>query len=99
MKSIIQENKNVCYLCGRSGSEPLDCHHVFGGASRKKSEQYGLKVYLHHYSCHIFGAGAVHANGEVNRKLKADIQRKAMRYYGWSIEEFIRMFGKNYLGG
>lgn len=30
-----------CWLCGRNGTaEPLDKHHIFGGAYRKKSEKY-----------------------------------------------------------
>lgn len=38
-----------CWLCGRNGTaEPLDKHHIFGGAYRKKSEKYGLTVYLCH---------------------------------------------------
>ena len=77
--------------------EPLDCHHIFGGSNRKKSEQYGLKVYLHHNNCHIFGKNSVHQNGEVNRKLKAEAQKIAMQYYGWSEDEFRLIFGKSYL--
>ena len=38
-----------CWLCGRNGSvDPLDKHHIFGGPYRKKSEKYGLVVYLCH---------------------------------------------------
>ena len=32
----------ACWLCGRNGaSDPLDAHHIFGGANRKLSEKYG----------------------------------------------------------
>ena len=53
MKSIIQDEKE-CYVCGtRHG---LQKHHIFGGtANRKKSEQYGLTVWLcmdHHTGDH-----------------------------------------------
>lgn len=77
--------------------EPLDCHHVFGGALRNKSEKYGLKVYLHHSKCHIFGEDSVHRNAKVDRAIKKIAQKKAMRKYGWTTEEFIEIFGKNYL--
>ena len=77
--------------------EPLDCHHVFGASNRKKSEQYGLKVYIHHNKCHIFGEKAVHKNAEVDKALKRLAQQRAMKHYGWSKEEFIKIFGKNYL--
>ena len=30
-------------------------------------------------------------------RLKQEAQRRAMEAYGWSIEDFIREFGKNYL--
>lgn len=98
MDSILQEDKTVCFLCGRNANlEPLDCHHVFGAANRKKSEKYGLKVYLHHHQCHIFGKDSVHKNNEVNQALKAQAQQKAMEYYGWTVDEFRNLFGKNYL--
>jgi hypothetical protein len=96
-QSILQEDRE-CYLCGKNGaSDPLDVHHIFNGAYRKKSEKYGLKVYLCHNSCHIFGKNAVHQSGAVSNALKAEAQQKAMDYYGWTIEEFRELFGKNYL--
>lgn len=97
-KSILQSDNTYCLLCGMNANvEPLDCHHVFGGANRKKSEQYGLKVYLHHSKCHIFGKNSVHQNNAINNKLKAIAQRRAMEYYGWDVDTFRSIFGKNYL--
>ena len=77
--------------------EPLDCHHIFGASNRKKSEKYGLKVYLHHNKCHIFGENSVHCNAKVDRALKIAGQKMAMLHYGWNTEEFIKIFGKNYI--
>lgn len=96
MKSIIQTDRNACYLCGRNSAfEPLDEHHVFGGLGyRDLSERYGLKVYLHHMSCHLNG---VHKDGELAHRLKANVQKKAMEHYGWSVAEFVEIFGKNYI--
>lgn len=95
MKSIIQKNKDRCYICGRNGyNEPLDEHHVFAGGNRKLSEKYGLKVYLCHWTCHLNG---VHKDGEMADKLKADVQKKAMEHYNWSMSDFIAIFGKNYI--
>ena len=85
-----------CWLCGRQ-SQPLDRHHVFGGAYRKKSEKYGLVVYLCHHDCHIFGMEAVHRSADNMRMLHCWGQEKAMRENDWTTEDFIAEFGKNYL--
>ena len=55
-KSIMQENNNICYLCKANGTmDYLHWHHVFGGANRKWSEKYGLKVRLCGQQCHENG--------------------------------------------
>ena len=84
-----------CFLCGRSGN--LDKHHIFGGPFRKKSEKYGLTVDLCHDTCHIFGPNSAHQDRETMLEIKRYGQRKAMQENGWSKEDFIREFGKNYL--
>lgn len=98
-KSILQTDRSRCYLCGQPPEyfDPLDKHHVFGGALRKKSEKYGLTVYLHHHKCHIFGEQAVHRDAARNRALKKAAQVAAMKRYGWSVEDFRREFYKNYI--
>lgn len=98
MKSIIQDNSCYCFLCGMNYNlEPLDKHHIFGGAMRNKSERYGLFVYLHHSKCHIFGEKSAHKNVEVGNRLKAYAQRVAMEKYGWTVDDFIRKFGRSYI--
>lgn len=97
-KSIMQKDETICYLCGRPGGfEPLDRHHVFGGALRRKSEKYGLFVWLHHDSCHIFGRNSAHQSGKTAGFLHRQGQRAAMAEYGWSAEDFRREFYKNYV--
>ena len=98
MDSILQKDKTKCFICKQNANgDPLDKHHIFGGALRKKSERYGLTVYLHHDRCHIFGKESVHKNARINRKLQAFAQEKAMEHYGWDVERFIKEFYKNYL--
>lgn len=98
-QSIVQSDKTRCYICGKNGrADPLDCHHVFfGTANRSKSEKYGLKVYLCHSACHIFGENAVHKNAEICHALQARVQKIAMEHYGWTEDQFIEIFGKSYL--
>lgn len=87
-----------CWLCGRNGAgDPLDVHHVFNGALKKKSEKYGLLVYLCHDRCHENGKKAVHRNADTRRELCQWAQRKAMEENGWSMEDWHREFGKSYL--
>ena len=87
-----------CFLCGRNGTEdPLDKHHIFGGAYRRKSDQYGLTVLLCHRRCHQNGPEAVHRNADTMLQLKQYGQRKAMEENDWSVQDFILEFGKNYL--
>jgi hypothetical protein len=87
-----------CWLCGRNGvQDQLDKHHIFGGAYRNKSEMYGLTVYLCHIRCHEFGKSAAHQSKDTMQRLHEYGQRKAMKEQGWTIDEFRRQFGKNYI--
>lgn len=98
MESIVQFDTDVCFLCGLpENGDHLDKHHCFGGAYRKKSEALGLFVYLHHDECHIFGKDSAHQSAETALKIKQAAQLAAMQQYGWSTDDFIREFGKNYL--
>lgn len=91
-------SERKCFLCGRNGAEdPLDRHHIIGGAYRKKSEKYGLVVDLCHSRCHIFGGRAVHQSATTMRQLRRYGQLKAMQEQGWTEADFIREFGKSYL--
>lgn len=91
-------NERKCLICGRNGSaDPLDQHHIFGGAYRKKSEKYGLVVDLCHHDCHIFGPDAVHKNADTMLNMKRYGQLKAMHEQNWTEDEFRAEFGKSYL--
>lgn len=88
----------ACFLCGRNGSmDPLERHHIFGGAYRSKSEKYGLVVYLCGKRCHREGAQSAHRCRETREKLRRYGQRKVMQEQGWDVARFIREFGRNYL--
>lgn len=94
MDSIMQTKKE-CYVTG--SNVQLHEHHIFMGKNRKLSEKYGLKVWLR-YDWHNGSNYGVHnGNTVLDEKLKKVAQEKAMEHYGWSTEEFIRIFGRNYL--
>lgn len=95
-QSILHDGE-CCYLCGRNGcGDPLDWHHIFGGANRKFSEKYRLKVRLCHSRCHVFGPESVHGNPDLNDELQAKAQEAWEETYG-DRAEFMRIFGRNYI--
>lgn len=92
MKSILQDNKDYCYICGKYIYGITDEHHIFGGtANRKKSEEDGMKVYVHRV-CHNF----VHRDITTNLNYKARCQKIWEQTYG-DREAFIKRYGKDYI--
>lgn len=91
-----------CWACKQNGMKAgkLDRHEVFhedmGGKMRERSKMCGLWVYLCHDTCHQ-GPHGVHADKGLDLWLKQVAQRRAMETYGWTTEQFVEMFGKNYL--
>lgn len=93
MHSILNTTKGICYICkARTYTED---HHIFGGANRKHSEQYGLKVYLCIW-CHKEGAEAVHKSKKYRIPLQEEAQEAFESAHGCR-EDFRQIFGKNYL--
>lgn len=92
-KSIMNTEKGVCYICGNN--KGFELHHVFGASNRKKSDKYGLTVYLCH-NCHNAPPNGVHFNVENARRLKAKAQKMAMQYYKWDTEQFRMIWGRSY---
>lgn len=91
-------DERACWICGRNGNgDPLESHHIFGGAMRKKSEKYGLKVYLCGERCHRNGENSVHRNAETMLLLHQWGQQKAMSENRWTEDDFRREFHKSYL--
>lgn len=89
--SILQQAE-CCFKCGTTAGK-LDRHEVFhsdmGGKMRERSKRYGLWVRLCR-SCHEA------AHGEYAERLKRYAQGCAMEGYGWTVETFIKLFGRNY---
>jgi len=85
-----------CWLCGATNTQ-LHRHHIFPGKNRALSEKYGLVVYLCWDTCHEYGPNSAHKSKYTRQKLSEYGQKKAMQEQGWTAEEFIHVFGKNYL--
>lgn len=92
MRESIMSNERICYICG---SPDVVVHHIYyGTANRSIADREGCWVYL----CppHHTGRDGVHFNREMDLKLKQLCQERWEEKNG-SREEFIRLFGKNYL--
>lgn len=91
MKTILQTEKE-CLVCK---SPYVEDHHIFYGRGlRPLSEKHGLKVWLcyRHHRDHKTG---VHFNKELDLKIKKVAQKKFELTH--TREEFIEIFGRNYL--
>ena len=81
-----------CFLCRSDGF--VYRHHIFEGARRHLSEEYGLVVPLC-TECHTESDFSAHRCTETALALKRAGQQKFERTH--SREEFIKLFGRNYL--
>lgn len=95
----MQDWTRSCWLCGRNGADdPLDRHHIFEGwANKANSERWDVTVCLCHNRCHIFGRDAAHNSKATADRLHRYGQRQIMLREGWTVEDFRRVFGRNYL--
>ena len=102
MRSILQKNKDICYLCsvmdGDDSYKPdTEEHHIFPGNPNKKlSERYGLKVYLC-IKCHRTGEEAVHNQPNRGRDLYLKMIAQKAFEKRYPLKDFKAIFGKNYL--
>lgn len=92
--SLMNRTDYSCYVCRQEGI--LARHEPIGGPFRQKSKRLGLWVSICP-ACHKLAHGAGILAHATALQLKQDAQRVAMDEYGWSKEDFIREFGKNYL--
>lgn len=91
-KSKLTEDMKHCYICG---SSVVQIHHVFGGtANRKISDALGYVVPL--CPMHHTGCKGVHANRELDLKIKRDAQRVFEQKDG-TRKDFRKLFGKSWL--
>ena len=94
-KSILQVDRKKCFICGRYMAYGIHEHHVFGGtANRKKSDDWGLVIYLCPYH-HNASNNSVHFNVTMRDQVQTYAQKKFEERYGH--EKFMEVFHKNYL--
>ena len=93
MKSIFQESTDYCPVCFQKITEGTgQWHHIFNGtANRKKSEEDGLKIYVHP-QCHA----EIHEKQGLDLDFKRRGQKVWCEHYDKPESEFIKRYGKNY---
>lgn len=80
-----------CFVCGRSNA--VHKHHLIEGtANRRISDRYGLVVDLC-LECHE----RAHRDAELADRLHRYAEQLWLDEHGGTVEEFIQIFGKNYL--
>lgn len=88
-KSILQFDE-YCFACGARAKE-LEVHHVFNKHNKKRSEKYGLMIYLCR-DCHRI----VHdTDNPLRRRIESYAQSVWELNYGDRVD-FILKFNKNY---
>ena len=82
----------------RTERTPTHCHRheVFFGKNRQKSIRDGVVVFLTP-KMHNMSNFGVHFNREFDLTLKRIGQEAWMEYYGKTIDDFIKEYGRNYL--
>lgn len=87
--SILQLNKDKCFMCGHSGN--LHKHHILNGPYRTKCDEDGLYIYVHDIPCHR----EIHDAPKQYIYLKQYAQEKYEKTH--TRKEFIKRYGKSYL--
>lgn len=90
--SVFTDDMDHCYF---TGAAPVERHHIFGGALRKKSEAYGYVIPLRP-DLHPNGAQAGKNAKEIDTQLKRMAQEHFETHHG-SRDDFRKEFYKSYL--
>ena len=90
-ESLISTEKK-CWVCGTT--QGLHKHHIFPGAFRKASEQYGCWVWLCGWHHNLSNEG-VHFDRRLDNDLRRVCQRKFEEIHGH--EKFMTVFRRNLL--
>lgn len=80
-----------CEVCGRY--DYCDTHHVFEGLKRKASDRLGITVELCQ-KCH----DEVHRHPKRYEWLKAQKQKAYMDTHNMTLEQWLEIMHKNYIG-
>ena len=89
------EGEHKCYACNRT--KYLEVHHCFPGVNRDNSSTYGCVEWLCYHHHREQPTGVHGGNIELDRELKKKHQLRLMQEV-MSIDEFVKIFGRSYVG-
>ena len=92
--SILTDDLEHCIICGKT---PVNLHEIFFGSNRQNSIKHGTVIPLCTAEHHKGNAEGIHKDKELDLIWKRKGQLTFMKHYNKSINEFISIFGKNYL--
>ena len=92
--SILTDDLKHCIICGKA---PVNLHEIFYGSNRHNSIKWGLVIPLCVAEHHVGNAKGIHANKKIDLEWKKKGQLIFMKHYNKNVDDFISVFGKNYL--
>ena len=92
--SLFTSDLSKCIICGKS---PVNKHEIFYGSNRQNSIKYGLVIPLCTTEHHVSNVEGIHKDKELCREWQIKGQKAFMEHYNKTKDEFIKLFGKNYL--
>ena len=93
--SIFTDNLHKCFLSGdteESCGFPIDVHHIFGGANKTRSENYGYVVSLRR-DLHTMTDTSIHRCKQTDLYFKIICEKDYLEHHGTK-ENFIAEFGR-----
>ena len=93
-ESIIQTNLEYCPLCFNYIREGTGSwHHIYAGKNKAKSEEDGMKIFIHTFPCHE----DVQTHPIKLVGLQAQYQPVWCEKKHKTTEDFIKRYGQNYI--
>lgn len=87
--SLFTDDLETCITCGKHAT---DINELFRGRNRQNSMKWGLCIPMCR-ECHTF----ITNNNKLENKWKILGQKKCMEHYTMTTEDFISIFGRNYI--
>lgn len=92
--SLFTDDLSKCIICGKS---PVNKHEIFYGSNRHNSIKYGLVIPLCTCEHHVSNVEGIHKDKELCKEWQVKGQSTFMKHYNKTKDEFIEIFGRNYL--